>query len=233
MKRPLTAAVLAASITLGSVLAPPALGGPPLICSPYEIGEAKSLPWGGEALRVSTSYDRTRVVGDTLELLKTERSALVRMETLRRASIYLQDDRARATELLAKISWIAMDAEAAGKPSAEAWFNAGFLAASLDQIGTDIKWNPGVAEGREGYAYVQRAIALDPDNAAMHFGAALVSHGIKEHREHLKKAVAGAQAGTDLARSIESNHALGNKPIGQLRKDLGITDAKSSASRGG
>lgn len=235
MKRPTRIALLAASFTLaGVLLAPPALGGPPLLCFPYEIGEAKSLPWGGSAFSQSTSYDRAKVVRDTLSLLKTERSTLVRMETIRRASLYLKEDPARATELLAKLGWIAMDAEAAGKPSSEAWFNAGFLAATLRQAGAEIDWKPGVASGREGFAWIQRGLALDADNAAMHFGAALVIEDTRTGlgREHLARAVASATPGSDLAKSIESNHALGNRTLKQLRTDLGITDATISATGG-
>lgn len=228
-------ALLAASLTLaGTLLATPALAGPPLLCFPYEIGKSKSLPWGKDAFSQSKGYDTSKVVDDTLGLLKTEKSALVRMETLRRAAIYVQGNKPRATELLAKLAWIALDAEAAGTPSADAWFNAGYLAATFEQGGVDLDWKPGVADGRNGYAWIKQALALTPDDPAMHFAAALVCSNTRSGagREHIKKAVAGTEPGTDLAKSIESNLAMGQKSLQTLRKELGVTDGKSSASSG-
>src|SRR5438128_8750374 len=66
-----------------------ALAGPPLICHPFEIGDAKSLPWAGSAWRaVKVDYNINRLVDDTLALLSPETAPLVRMETLRRATVY-------------------------------------------------------------------------------------------------------------------------------------------------
>jgi hypothetical protein len=234
MNRP-RIALIAASIAMGSFLVSPVMAGPPLLCFPQEIGSAKSLPWGKEAFDKAKGYDTANLVKDTLGLLKSERSALVRMETLRRATIYLGKDKDQATELLAKVAWIAMDSEAAGKPSAEAYFNAGYLAASYNQAGIDVDWNPGVAGGQKGYAWVKRALELSPGDAQMEYGAALVIFevGRDQCRAHLRKALEGASAGSPLAASIESNHAFGAKPCKELRKELGMNDASSSANRGG
>src|SRR5262249_18555306 len=66
-----------------------ALAGPPLICHPYDIGDAKSLPWNGSEWRdVKPDYELNRLVEDTLALLTPETPVIVRMETLRRATIY-------------------------------------------------------------------------------------------------------------------------------------------------
>lgn len=225
-------AILAATLALG-FLTTPSPAGPPLICFPYEIGKAKSLPWGDDAFKKKAGYDTANVVNDTLDLLKTEKSALVRMETLRRATLYLDGDKARATELLAKLSWYAMDMEAIGKPSPDAWFNAGYLAASLAQAGGDIGCRVGMDDGHTGYTWITRAVELRPNDPAMHFAAALASYGKSSGpwREHLRKAVAGAEPGSDLAKSIESNAAFGHKPLKELRAELGIADAKPSDHR--
>ena len=73
-------------------LALPALAGPPLICHPVEIHGAKSLPWNAHAQGwdgADKSYDAsTRLIPDTLALLTPLTPVSVRMETLRRASIY-------------------------------------------------------------------------------------------------------------------------------------------------
>src|SRR5207247_1156483 len=125
----------------------PARAGPPLLCFPYQIGQAHSLPWGNDAFAPSKSYDKSKVVPDTLELLKTESSGLVRMETLRRAAIYIGTDSRQATDLLARLSWMAMDSEAIGKPSAHNWFDAGFFAATARQNSADIGWRIGCDDG--------------------------------------------------------------------------------------
>lgn len=218
MKRARTFALFAGLMLAAAPL--PARAGPPLLCFPYQIGDAKSLPWGKDAFAVSSTYDHKRVVEDTLGILKAQRDTLVRMETLRRAAIYLKGDAPRATELLAKISWVAMDAEAAGKPSAEAWFAAGFLAATLRQNGVDVRWHPGVEQGADGYAWVRRAVELTPDDPAMQFGAALVLFEHGDHKVHLRRAVEGAKPGTPLAKSIESNHAFGARSLADLRAEL-------------
>src|SRR5215475_3189583 len=67
----------------------PAMAGPILVCKNYEIGAAKSLPWGGSDWRsVKSDYDINRLVEDTLALLTPDTPVIVRMETLRRAVIY-------------------------------------------------------------------------------------------------------------------------------------------------
>ena len=52
--------------------------GPPLICHPFEIGDARSLAFGNGAFDGQKGYKPREVVGDTLKLLKTERSVIVR-----------------------------------------------------------------------------------------------------------------------------------------------------------
>jgi hypothetical protein len=75
-------------------LATAAQAGPPLICHTIEIGEAKSLPWGGHNWNLSggETYDTKNLVGDTLEILAPGTPVLVRMETLRRATLYARKD---------------------------------------------------------------------------------------------------------------------------------------------
>src|SRR5262245_38932567 len=66
-----------------------AFAGPPLICHPFEIGNARSLPWNGPEWRaVKKDYNINRLVDDTLGLLTPETPVLVRMETIRRATVY-------------------------------------------------------------------------------------------------------------------------------------------------
>src|SRR2546428_10659923 len=65
------------------------LAGPPLICRPFDIGNAKSLPFQGpDWSAVPASYDVSRLVGDTMALLQPDTPVIVRMETIRRGATY-------------------------------------------------------------------------------------------------------------------------------------------------
>ena len=66
-----------------------ALAGPPLICHPIAIAQAKSLPWVDLNYHKGLgSYDLKNLTKDTLAILDSNTSVLVRMETLRRATLY-------------------------------------------------------------------------------------------------------------------------------------------------
>jgi hypothetical protein len=85
--RTVSTILIALGLTL--TLVRPTMAGPVLICKNYEIGAAKSLPWGGSDWRsVKPDYDINRLVEDTQALLTPETPVIIRMETLRRAVIY-------------------------------------------------------------------------------------------------------------------------------------------------
>src|SRR5258708_15753241 len=64
--------------------------GPPLICHTIEIGQARSLPWVSHSWNLSDgeTYNTKNLAHDTLEILGPDTHVLVRMETLRRATLY-------------------------------------------------------------------------------------------------------------------------------------------------
>ncbi|HKD99685.1 MAG TPA: hypothetical protein VKE69_01640 [Planctomycetota bacterium] len=147
-----------------------------LIATAFAVGDERSLPWGSSVLEPDAAYDRARVVDDTLDVLKTAKSVSLRMETLRRATIYVGSDRARATELLAKLGWMALDAEAAKNAAwaKGACFDAGFLAACYAQAKVDVGWKPAVEDGVQGWAWIRRAIDLGADDPSVRLAASLV-----------------------------------------------------------
>src|SRR2546426_10941548 len=61
-----------------------AVAGPPLICHPIKIGQAKSLPWSSDGWNLSgkENYDLNRLVEDTGALLTACTHLLVRMGPL-------------------------------------------------------------------------------------------------------------------------------------------------------
>ena len=195
---------------------PPAPVGTPLLCREFAIGDARSLPWDhGRACR--PDYDRSRLVADVEEILKTERDLIVRLETLRRAALYTRGDRALAWQLLGRIGLGVLEQSAISSKESTAWFDVGYLAAALEQMGTDLGFRAGVAENQEGYAYMlkalERARAEGADQVAtIEFVAALLVHpamrrsptaeDVARYEKHLDAARAGATSGSLLARNL-------------------------------
>ena len=209
-------ALVAAILCLATV----ALAGPPLICHSIEIGQAKSLPWISHNwnLSGSESYDTKNLVRETLEILGPNTPVLVRMETLRRATLYARSDRFAAKELLAKLYARANAAESSGHPDAFAWFDVGYLAETYKQwIGQNLphmtdgmRMDPNPAAGVDGYALVKKALALRGNDQQMEFAAALItlSGPQGEHRQHAQNAIAGAKSDPLLAQNL-ATHFIG------------------------
>jgi hypothetical protein len=186
--------------------------GPPLICHQIEIGDAKSLPWVSHDWNLSggENYDTGNLVRDTLAILDSNAPVLVRMETLRRATLYARKDPQAAKELLTKLYTRAAAAEFAKHSDALAWFDAGYLAETYKQwIG---KEGNSPAAGLDGYAWVQKAIALHGQDPQMEFAAALItlSGPQEQHRQHVEKTLAGAKSDPLLAQNL-SAHFIGNQ----------------------
>ena len=185
-----------------------AFAGPPLICHPIEIGQAKSLPWVEFNHKGSMDYDLKNLSRDTLAILDSRTPVLVRMETLRRATIYARLDQPTAKELITRLQERAANSEAAGRPDALAWFDVGYLAEAYKQwLG---KGEPNPAAGLDGYSLVRKAISLRGSDPEMEFAAALITLSGPEnaHRDHAQKAMAGAKSDSLLAQNLAStfNH---------------------------
>lgn len=213
---------VALAMTMPLFFASVAQAGPPLICHTFEIGQAKSLPWISHSWNLSGSenYDTKNLVKDTLEILKPDTPVLVRMETLRRATLYARKDPLAAKELLARLHARATATESSGHPDALAWFDAGYLVETYKQwIGKDMphmtdgmRMDPNPAAGVDGYAMVKKAIALCGDDAQMEFAAALITlSGPREERvQHAQRAIAGAKTDALLAQNL-ATHFIGPK----------------------
>jgi hypothetical protein len=205
-------AVIAAVVLL---IAAPAVAGPPLICHAVDIGSTQSLPWtsSGWNLTGQETYNVEHLVPDTLALLAPSTPALVRMETLRRATLYAQQRTAVAKELLFRL-----EARTRENPKDSlAAFDFGYLVecyrqaswlhqhtdwlkASEDTTGANL------AMKIDGYEWVRKAIALRGSDPQMEFAAALMTTegARREHDQHLQNAFAGAKADAMLARNLAS-----------------------------
>ena len=182
-----------------------AQAGPPLICHPIEIGQAKSLPWVEFNHRGSTDYDLKNLSRDTLAILDSRTPVLVRMETLRRATIYARQDPQAAKELITRLQARAANSDAAGRSGALAWFDVGYLAEAYKQwMG---KGEPNPAAGLDGYSWVRRAIRLRGPDPEMEFAAAMITLSGPDgaHQDHVQKALAGAKQDPLLARNLTSS----------------------------
>src|SRR5688572_26993758 len=86
--------VRAIILLAATMLIRPAFAGPPLLCHPFDIGTAQSLPWDGASswFDKNQNYDLGKLADDTVRLLTPTTPVIVRMETLRRAAIYAADD---------------------------------------------------------------------------------------------------------------------------------------------
>jgi len=215
-----------------------AQAGPPLICHTIEIGQAKSLPWISHNWNLSggETYDTKNLVPDTLDILAPGTPVLVRMETLRRATLYARKDPLAAKELLARLHARATSAESSGHSDALAWFDVGYLAETYKQwlgqswmrVSND-EQNP--AAGVDGYALVKKAIGLRGSDPQMEFAAALITFSgpQEEHRQHSLKAIAGAKTDPLLAQNLATHF---NGPQSQtmsemLAKELNLKLAKN------
>ena len=182
-----------------------AQAGPPLICHPLEIGQAKSLPWIDWNQKGTGGYDLKNLTRDTLAILDSSAPVLLRMETLRRATIYARQDPQVAKELLTRLQARAANSTDSGLSEALAWFDVGYLIETYQQwIG---KAEPNPAAGLDGYAWVKKAVRLRGQDPEMEFAAALITLTGPEsdHREHARKAMAGASNDPLLAQNLASD----------------------------
>lgn len=228
--------LLAALIAVS--LARTAVGGPPLLCHSIEVPADQSLPWGSDKFTKSSSYSTSSLIEDTLKLLKPEAPVLVRMETLRRATLYIDKNRSRADELLGRLMARALDAEAAGKAAALAWFDAGYFAQCLYQSGAATSFGPAVTKGVgssavQGYSWVARSIELAGPKAdpAFEIAAALMTCDSRgpEHEQHMKRALAAdITKGSEQERLLAWIAQINGSSLEAIRTKHGLSDARSN-----
>jgi hypothetical protein len=197
------------------VTARPAQAGPPLLCHPFDIGSAASLPWNGTTswFDGKQDYRLTSLVSDTEALLGPSTPVVVRMETLRRAAIYASRDPQVASALLERLT-----AKAQNPKTALALLDVAYVTEALRQI-TQIGGVTGykdrvpaivdLVRDRDGWQQMKASLAAAPDNPGLEFAAALIAAGKDRgaYVDHARKARAGAQKDALIARNL--NHIAG------------------------
>jgi len=194
----------------------PALAGPPLLCHPFDIGTAASLPWGSGSgwFDGNPSYRLSGLVGDTEALLGPDTPVVVRMETLRRASIYASRDPKIAAELLARLTAKADNSKTAGRPDALAFMDAAYVSEALRQIvliggitgyKDRVDGVRDVLRGHDGVQYINASLAARPGDAGLEFAAALISADKDRaaYQRHAERAREGAAQDALIARNLK------------------------------
>jgi hypothetical protein len=114
-----------------------ATAGLPLICAPFDAGNAELLPWDEPSrhLAIDRRYPVKRLTSDMLKLLSADAPTVARMENLRRATVYAGKDRAVANELLKALLDRTQHPAQDARTAALAWFDAGYLIETYRQWG--------------------------------------------------------------------------------------------------
>lgn len=214
--RRFTRSFVFAVIATGAVaLARPAFAGPPLLCHPFDIGSARSLPWTGPGWSEGqAAYDVTRLAADTAALLTRDTPVVVRMETLRRAAIYASRDRVVAAEVLGMLTGRTRAFDPTTKrPDALAWLDAAYYVEALRQIGhlatvqafhDRAPQMAALVNGVDGRAMIEKAVLLRPDDPGVEFAAALINADTDRgaYLEHARRARAAADRDALVARNL-------------------------------
>ncbi len=208
--------VVAAAVLLVGLAASPVLAGPPLLCHPFNIGPAPSLPWDGSHgwSDGRADYNVTSLIADTEALLGPSVPIVVRMETLRRAAIYASRDTQVAAKLFVRLMDRATNTTGSGKADPLPYFDAAYYAEALKQIGAlgsmpEFKSRApeirAIAAGTDGYMMVKKCLMIRPGDAQLEFGAALIASDKDRaaYEEHARKARAGAKDDKLLAVNID------------------------------
>jgi len=207
---PFTKLAAAAVVLFG--LAAPALAGPPLICFPFDAGDATLLAWGTGPNwnNPSRAYDTSALVADTLRLLVPGAPVLARMENMRRAAIYATADPALSERLLKAVIDRALTPS--GPRDQMAWFDAGYMVETFKQAGpirrqagaTGASWAAVEATlaSIDGYAFVQKSFAMREPTPEMEFAASLMTSG-PVSAAHRDRARQGAARGSLLERNLD------------------------------
>ncbi len=205
------------AVTALAALAAPALAGPPLLCHPFDIGTAASLPWSGATAwyQGQPGYNIQRLPADTTALLTPSTPIIVRMETLRRAAIYASNNPQAAKRLFLAVSGRASAAGGATDPLA--LFDAGYLTETFNELGRLASYDftgfsisgealAALTKDVDGYALVQQSQALRPNDPAIDLASALIASSSRarkaQYASHAARARAGGTRDPLLARNL-------------------------------
>jgi hypothetical protein len=202
---------VAASLSARSLLA-----GPPLLCHPFDVDGAPSLPWGNSSSWSDerSDYDVRSLVADTEALLTPSTPVIVRMETLRRAAIYASRDPRVASDLLVRLTNRVHASNKSQGADALAYLDAAYIIEALRQVSMLEKARGfqdravsmrGLVKDLDGYAMIRKSLMVQPGDPALEFAAALIASD--RHRgaylSHAERARAGAAKDPLLVKNLK------------------------------
>lgn len=205
--------------------------GPPLVCFPFDIGTARSLPWSAEggAFDGDPKYSGESLVRDTIAILEESRDVLVHMETLRQACIYASRFDGRpvkgaaggskgrpsltADRLIVKILDRSLRTLAKEPRSELAWLDAGYVLGASEKLGT--------SHGCEELTYLRNARDAAPADAAVQFAlaAAILDSPEREGwQAEFRSALTRAPEGSLVRKNLLAfgRHFLGEEKLDAL-----------------
>lgn len=213
--RPRTRFVHTATLAVAAIaLAGTAFAGPPLLCHPYDIGAAKSLPWDGGGWSAARSdYPLARLAGDTEALLTPSTPVIVRMETLRRAAIYANRDPKAASDLVRELVARTRPTSGSAAPDAFALLDAAYVTAALAEIVRiggiepfrgNVEALRKISADVDSWNLMTASLAARPGDANLEFAAALVATAANPgaYAAHAQRARQGASADALLQRNL-------------------------------
>ncbi|MFN0207895.1 MAG: hypothetical protein ACKVS6_16425 [Planctomycetota bacterium] len=203
--------------------------GPPLVCFQYDIGDARSLPWGNDtkdAFDIDPAFDVKDLISETLNILETSNDIIVHMETLRRAVIYSarSDGKIAKTKegsLECRLVALVLDSSlkriANDPKSPYPWIDAGYAIGASTHMGGSLGYSVEFA------SHFEKAILLSPDSAAASFAAAagyLDSPKGAKWQHYIKLALSQSEPGSLVHKNIVafSEHYLGKEVLEDLIK---------------
>jgi hypothetical protein len=153
---------------------------------------------------IRDDYDVYGVVADTEALLTPSTPTLVRMETLRRATVYASRNRQVAEQLMAFVTGRIASVPRPGYPDALALFDAGCVIEVMRELeqfapGSKLFWARdraivGITQPYSPRALLEQSAALRPNDGAIQLALALVLPA-NEAEPYLRRA--RARAGRD------------------------------------
>lgn len=203
-----------------------AFAGPPLICHPFGIGGESSLPLGTDRNSWNNPdprYDTANLVRDTLKLLDSGKPVLVRMETLRRAAMYSNRNAGAGLELANRLTARALASELKGQPNSLALFDAGYFVETMKQL--EMISKASVFAEIDGYDWARRSLPGLQDKPTAEYALGLMQSRTTWPNEHIRRAVAGAQEGSPLAKELLKHFK--DRSLADLKRTM----ASQTASR--
>lgn len=207
----------AAIVALWMFTAPVAVAGPPLLCHSIDIGGALSLPFGTNSWKDrSEQVTASEILAATLRILNSDSPVLLRMETLRRATIYAADDATLAGNLLVHLLENVVENGTEGRRAALAQFDLGYLLCTYQQQSSSL---PQLAR-TSGYVWVQKAARALPEESAVQFACALITCYPRQtvFAGHLQAALRGASNDRLLADNLVAHFGQGESYVELCRR---------------